>query len=313
MTNLSVVFPGQGSQSVGMLADVAEVYPIVRETYEEASEALHYDLWDIVHNNVDDKLNQTQFTQPAILTASYALWKILQEHMTLTPNYLAGHSLGEYTALICAGALEFKQTVKLVENRGRFMQEAVPVGEGAMAAIIGLDDDTVFELCQQAIQTEFDVVTPANFNALGQTVIAGQTEPVNRVVALAKDNGAKIARIIPVSVPSHCILMHPATEKLAAEFNKITISTPNIRVLHNANVESHTDPEGIKDALLKQLDQPVRWVETVQTMIKSGVDTMIECGPGKILSGLIKRIDIDVNTINIGTLEGLTHFLETHK
>lgn len=306
--SIAFLFPGQGSQSQNMLADIAPVFTEVAQTFQEASDGLNYDLWDIVCNNFDGKLNQTQHTQPALLTASVALWRIINNNKSLQPTFFAGHSLGEYSALVCANALSFIDAVRCVSSRGEFMQQAVPQGEGAMAAIIGLENDKVAQLCEQASQGQ--IVTPANFNAIGQVVIAGSAQAVNRCVDLAKNNGAKIAKLIPVSVPSHCALMKPASTQLATVFDDINFTAPSTPVIQNFDVQMHDQPDHIKTALLAQLDNPVRWVETVQHMANNRVDTMIECGPGKVLSGLIKRIDRNVTTINIGTLDGLTQFLE---
>ena len=308
LKHYAIVFPGQGSQTPGMLADIAENYPEIKQTFDEASAALGYDLWDIVQNNPDDKLNQTEYTQPALLTASIALWRILNSKKTINPTFLAGHSLGEYSALVCAGSLSFEAAVKMVSQRGRFMQEAVPAGVGAMAAIIGLDNTKILELCHQAADGE--IVSPANFNAIGQTVVAGNTSAVDRVVDLAKESGAKIAKRIPVSVPSHCALMAPAAKKLANELKNTEISHPKIRVIQNVDVVFHDSPEEISNALTAQLDHPVRWVETVQKLVENGVTDIIECGPGKVLAGLIKRIDKNIQAHTINSNEELNAVLE---
>ena len=286
---LAVVFPGQGSQSVGMLADMATEHTLISETFAEASAVLNYDLWDLVSNGPADKLNQTEFTQPALMAADVALWRVWCHTQERRPDVLAGHSLGEFVAFVCAGSIDFAAAVSLVAQRGRFMQQAVPTGVGAMAAIIGLDDAAVTDLCAQA--AEGAVVTPANYNSLGQVVIAGDKAAVERAVALAKPASAKLAKLIPVSVPSHCPLMQPAAEQLAQALTEIEIKKPQLPVIQNVDAKVHDDPDKIRDNLVQQLVAPVRWVATIQAMQHQGVTEIIECGPGKVLQGLIKRID----------------------
>ena len=288
---LGIVFPGQGSQAVGMLADAAAQFKSIQQTFAEASDALGYDLWALSQQGPAEVLDQTAHTQPALLTAAYAVWRVLQAECDLQPALLAGHSLGEYTALVCANSLRFSDAVKVVAARGQFMQDAVLPGKGAMAAIIGLDDTTVQAICKQAVISAEEVLTPANFNSIGQIVIAGHKAPVERAVTLAKEQGAKIAMLIPVSVPSHCQLMHPAAERLAALLADITIDTPILPILNNADVKMYETPDAIRQGLVKQLYMPVRWVETIQYFVKSGVTSVVECGPGKVLTGLNKRID----------------------
>lgn len=283
------VFPGQGSQSVGMLADLATDHAIVTDTFKEASDALGYDVWQLVSNGPDDQLNQTDRTQPAMLTAGIAVWRVWQSVSDIRPDYFAGHSLGEYTALVAADALSFTDAVKLVEKRGQFMQQAVPAGEGAMAAILGLEDDAVRALCAEA--SAVGVVEAVNFNSPGQVVIAGATAAVKQAIELATANGAKRALQLPVSVPSHCALMQPAAEKLSQALAEIELRMPNIPVIHNASVTAASDPTEIKQLLAQQLFSPVRWVETVEWLAVQGVTTVVECGPGKVLAGLSKRID----------------------
>ena len=295
--SLAFVFPGQGSQSVGMLNTLAEVYPQVQETFAEASAALGYDLWSIVSTGPEEKLNQTEITQPAMLSAGVAVWRVWQTEQGPQPVVMAGHSLGEYTALTCAGAILFAEAVKLVSDRGRFMQEAVPAGAGGMAAIVGLEDDQVRALCAQAAQG--DVLSPVNFNSPGQVVIAGTATAVARAVAQAKGAGAKLAKPLPVSVPSHCALMHPAAERMRERLKQVQIVTPRIPVLHNAQVQAETNADAIRDALVRQVESPVRWVETIQKMAADGVDKLIECGPGKVLAGLNKRISKDTQTLSV--------------
>ncbi len=289
MTKFAIAFPGQGSQSVGMLAELVEQHAVVSETFAEASEALGYDLLSLVLDGPAEDLNKTWRTQPALLTASVALWRLWQQQGGPQPTVMAGHSLGEYSALVCAGALAFADAVKLVELRGRAMQDAVPEGVGAMAAIIGLDNETIAANCQQAAEDQ--VVAPVNFNSPGQVVIAGNKEAVERANALMKASGAKRALPLPVSVPSHCALMQPAAEKLAVALAAIEIKAPQIPVINNVDVAQETDPARIRDALVRQLFSPVRWTEVVETMANADVTYEIEMGPGKVLTGLVKRID----------------------
>ncbi|HSH30426.1 MAG TPA: ACP S-malonyltransferase [Thiohalobacter sp.] len=285
---LAYVFPGQGSQSVGMLAGLAAAHPVVGETFAEASEVLGYDLWQLTRDGPEEQLNQTDKTQPAMLAAGVAVWRVLAQATDKRPAILAGHSLGEYSALVCAGALDFPAAVKLVESRARFMQEAVPTGAGAMAAILGLDDDAVRAVCQQAAEGE--VVETVNFNAPGQVVIAGAAAAVERAVSQARAAGAKRALPLPVSVPSHCSLMQPAAEALTTELTRVDLRPPSIDVIHNVDVRAHSDANEIRERLARQLHSPVRWVETVQYMQNEGVTRLVECGPGKVLAGLNKRI-----------------------
>lgn len=287
---LGVVFPGQGSQSVGMLADIATQFDEVKQTFDEASAALGYDLWHLVFQGPAVELDKTVHTQPALLAASYAVWRIIQKRKALKPALLAGHSLGEYTALVCANALDFTDAIKLVAARGQFMQEAVKAGDGAMAAIIGLEDDAVASLCQQ-VAAAGEILAPANLNSIGQVVIAGHKAPVERALALAKTQGAKLVMLIPVSVPSHCELMRPAAERLSVMLANTKINLPQIPVINNVNVLPYDNVAAIREGLTKQLYMPVRWVETIRYFISKGVTHIIECGPGKILSGLNKRID----------------------
>lgn len=294
---LAFVFPGQGSQSVGMLADLAKAFPVVRATFQEASEALRLDLWALVQNGPESTLNHTAHTQPAMLAAGVAVWRCWAEQGGVAPAVLAGHSLGEYTALVCAGALDFTAATRLVADRGRFMQEAVTAGQGRMAAILGLEDDRVRELCRLAAQGE--VVEAVNFNAPGQVVIAGCAAAVERAITLAKAAGAKRALELPVSVPSHCALMRPAAAKLAERLNAVEIKSPILPVLHNVDVSAAARPEAIRERLVEQLYSPVRWVETILQMAADGVGRIIECGPGKVLAGLNRRIDrrLDVEAV----------------
>lgn len=295
--HLAFVFPGQGSQSIGMLAELAQAYPGVTQTFQQASDVLGYDLWQLVQQGPEAELNRTDRTQPAMLAAGVAVWRVWNSNGGVTPEVLAGHSLGEYTALVCAEALDFTDAIRLVADRGRFMQEAVPQGQGAMAAILGLEDAQVIAVCRQAEQG--DVVTAVNFNAPGQVVIAGSAAAVERAVALAREAGAKRAITLPVSVPSHCTLMKPAAESMKSVLAKTTLRKPVIPVLHNADVAPHADVDGIRDALVRQLYSPVRWVETVRAMEARGVNSIIECGPGKVLAGLNKRIGRELVTLSV--------------
>ena len=297
------VFPGQGSQAVGMLADVAAEYPQIQATFAEASAALGYDLWQLVQQGPAEELNQTHITQPAILTASVALYRLYKELGGAEPAFMAGHSLGEYSALVCAGVLDFADAVKLVELRGKAMQEAVPAGTGAMYAIIGLEDDKIQAACEQAAQGE--VVAPVNFNSPGQVVIAGNAAAVERAGLLCKEAGAKRALPLPVSVPSHCALMKPAADVLKVALDGLSLNAPRIPVINNVDVMAADDTAAIKDALVRQLYSPVRWTETVEALAAKGALAHFEVGPGKVLSGLAKRIDKSVNCDALNTVDAL--------
>ncbi len=283
------VFPGQGSQSLGMLAALAEASPEVKTTFAEASDALGEDLWTLCQEGPEDVLNRTDRTQPAMLAAGVAVWRAWLGRDGKQPAFMAGHSLGEYSALVCAGALSFADAVRLVAERGRFMQEAVPEGQGAMAAILGLDDAAVRQVCADAAQGA--VVEAVNFNAPGQVVVAGNRDAVDRACEAAKAAGAKRALPLPVSVPSHCALMKPASERLAQALADVSVSSPTIPVVHNVDVSLAASPDAIRERLVQQLYQPVRWVETVEWLAAQGVTRLVEAGPGKVLAGLAKRID----------------------
>lgn len=293
---LAFVFPGQGSQSVGMMAGWGERAE-VRTTFQEASDALGVDLWNLVSVGPGELLNQTINTQPAMLAADIAVWRAWQAAGGAMPARLAGHSLGEYAALVAAGALDFSDAIRLVRFRAEAMQDAVPEGAGAMAAILGLDDDAVRAVCREAAMGE--VVEAVNLNSPGQVVIAGNKAAVERAMVLAKEKGAKRALPLPVSVPSHSSLMRPAAEKLLAHLQGMTIAAPTIPVLHNTDVQHHADADAIRVALAKQLHTPVRWVETVQVIKAAGIERMIECGPGKVLTGLAKRIDDSLSAVAV--------------
>ncbi len=307
-SQLAFLFPGQGSQSVGMLAQLAEQYPQVQQTFEVGSAALGYDLWRLVNTGPSEKLNQTQYTQPAMLAAGVAVWRVWHIEKGAMPEFVAGHSLGEYTALVCAGALEFQTAIKLVAKRGELMQQAVPAGVGAMAAIIGLDDNEVEALCEQSVQGD-EVLSPANYNAHGQVVIAGHAKAVERAIEAAKPSGAKLAKLLPVSVPSHCELMKPAAQEFAMYLEQIDIQPPKLPVISNVDVSIDENPAEIRDALIRQLYKPVRWVEIITMLASKEITKMIECGPGKVLTGLSKRIVRDIPTLPVYDVETLQQAL----
>ncbi|BCX87789.1 [acyl-carrier-protein] S-malonyltransferase [Methylomarinovum tepidoasis] len=297
--DLAFLFPGQGSQAVGMLQDLAAAFPQVRETFAEASEALGFDLWRLVQEGPAEKLDQTVNTQPALLAAGVAVWRVWQSQTDACPAWMAGHSLGEYTALVCAGSLPFPDTVKLVAERGRLMQTAVPEGEGAMAAILGLEDHVVVGLCRKVSEETGQRVAAANFNAPGQVVIAGETAAVERACEAAREAGAKRALKLAVSVPSHCELMKPAAERFAALLEAVPVEMPKIAVIHNVDVGTHAAPEVIRALLAQQLYSPVRWSDTIRFLRDQGVIRFVEAGPGKVLTGLNKRIVKECRTLPV--------------
>lgn len=302
-------FPGQGSQSLGMMNGF-ENFAVVKNTFDEASAVLGQDLWAMINGEDAAPINETINTQPIMLTAGIATYRAYLEAGGKAPSVVAGHSLGEYTALVVAGALDFADAVKLVRLRAELMQNAVPQGEGAMAAILGLDDDVVRQVCHDAAQG--DVVEAVNFNSPGQVVIAGSTAAVERAMQLAKEQGAKRALPLPVSVPSHCSLMKPAADQLATALQNITLHTPQIRVIHNADVAAYHNAEQIKDALVRQLYCPVRWTETVNTLVSEGITESAECGPGKVLAGLAKRINKAANCSALTNAEQVSAFIADH-
>ncbi len=293
MSEFAMVFPGQGSQDLGMLADLATAFPVVEQTFAEASDVLGYDLWALVQQGPEEELNKTWQTQPALLAASVAIWRVWQEKGGKAPSLMAGHSLGEYSALVCAGVIDFKQAIRLVELRGKLMQEAVPEGTGAMYVIIGLDNESIDRACKEAAQGQ--IVSPVNFNSPGQVVIAGEKEAVERAGDACKAAGAKRALPLAVSVPSHCALMKPAADKLAVVLEGIEFSHPQFPVVNNVDVKIEQSAEAIRDALVRQLYNPVRWTETVEFIAGQGVGRLLEIGPGRVLTGLTKRI---VNTLS---------------
>lgn len=290
------VFPGQGSQSVGMLASFADE-SVVKETFAEARDALGYDLWALCQNGPETDLNVTWRTQPALLAASVALYRLWLSRDGAVPAFMAGHSLGEYSALVCSGALAFADGIKLVEARGKFMQEAVPEGQGKMAAILGLEDADIQAACDESAQGE--VVAPVNFNSPGQVVIAGNAAAVERAMEACKAKGAKRALPLNVSAPSHCALMKPAAERLATLLQQITFNVPAVPVANNVDVAIETDPARIREALVRQLYCPVRWTESVQALAAKGVTRLIECGSGAVLAGLAKRINKELTAVSV--------------
>lgn len=309
--NLAFVFPGQGSQSVGMLADLAATHPIVAQTFAQASDVVGLDLWRLVCNGPEGTLNQTQYTQPAMLAAGVAVWRVWCAQSALRPAWVAGHSLGEYSALVCADVVRFEDAVALVSERGRLMQEAVPAGIGAMAAILGLEDHIVVKVCNAAAAGE--VVAAVNFNAPGQVVIAGHGPAVDRAIEAAKQAGAKRAVKLPVSVPSHCSLMLPAAEKLGEMLQGMSFGMPAMTLIHNVDVNAHSAPEVIKNALKEQLYKPVRWTDSIKFMHDQGVTSFVECGPGKVLQGLNKRIAKNAEHLAIFDSESLAKVMEHYQ
>ena len=304
----SLLFPGQGSQSLGMLSGLLDDFGTIKETFAQASEVLGYDLWALTQDGPDEKLNQTEYTQPALLAADVATWRCWLEMNGAMPAYLAGHSLGEYAALVCAESLSFEDGIRLVAARGQYMQAAVPAGKGAMAAVIGLGEEAVQALCEEA--SSFGVVAPANYNSVGQIVVAGEVAAVDQVVAVAKSAGARMATKIPVSVPSHCILMQPAADKMAVLLSEISFHTPKVPVIQNADVQAFDAPEAIRDALIRQLVAPVRWVETIQFISNQGISEFFECGPGKVLAGLNKRISKSLVTHPLHSKKDIAQAIE---
>ena len=303
-----MVFPGQGSQSQGMQADLAAEYAIVGQTYAEASEILGYDLWKLVQEGPAEKLAETVVTQPAMLTAGYAAWLVWREAGGARPAHMAGHSLGEFTALACAGSLSFSSALELVKIRSELMQAAVPVGEGAMAAIIGMDDDAIRQVCDET--SAIGVAEAVNFNSPGQVVIAGHKKAIDLTIVRAEEVGARRAILLPVSVPSHSSLMIEAGKKLAEALAEVDFSTPEIPVINATDATPYSDAEDIRSRLALQVHRPVQWVATINAMLAAGANLIVECGPGKVLAGLSRRIDRGTPAVAVDSLAGLQKSLQ---
>jgi [acyl-carrier-protein] S-malonyltransferase len=295
MSHIAFVFPGQGSQKIGMLAELAQDHAIIKETFDQASDALSYNMWELIQKGEQAAINLTERTQPILLASSVAIWRLWNEHNGAQPSQMAGHSLGEWSALVCSGVVNFEDALKIVRARGQYMQQAVPVGEGAMAAIIGLDDQAILDACSNA--QSLGVVDAVNFNAPGQVVIAGSNAAVEAAMDSCKAAGAKRALPLPVSAPFHTSLMKPAADNLANLVNSVTFSSPQVPVVHNVHAQAESDPETIKALMLEQIYSPVKWVDCITQLKNKGATTLIECGPGKVLSGLSKRIDRELSTL----------------
>ncbi len=306
-SNLAFVFPGQGSQKIGMLADLAAANSSVEQTFQQASEVLGYDCWDLLQNGEEEEINLTERTQPILLAASVAIWRLWQQQGGPNPAAMAGHSLGEWSALVCADAVDFGDAVKIVRARGAFMQQAVPVGVGAMAAIMGIDDQIVIDACSEAAQGQ--VVAAVNFNAPGQVVIAGDADAVARATAICKKGGAKRAVELPVSAPFHTSLMRPAADNLAELVEATTFRAPQIKIIHNVNAQTEADPQAIKTLMLEQIYKPVLWVDCVNGLAAGGAEMLIECGPGRVLNGLSKRIDRNLKSLSTDDVDSLENAL----
>ena len=302
--NCSFVFPGQGSQSVGMLSEMSSA---VKETFDQASEVLGYDLWDLVQNDASDQLNQTEFTQPALLTASIAIWRYVKAQGMANPAIVAGHSLGEYSALVAAEVLEFKDAVSLVQQRGQFMQSAVPLGQGGMSAVLGLADELVVDICNQCSNKESgSLVQAANFNSPGQVVIAGHTDALDRASPILKENGAKRVMPLSVSAPFHSEAMRPAAEKMAKILKEVEFKAPKIKIVQNINAAVVSSPDDIRSNLVEQMYGAVMWTSTIQSFVEQGIDTVVECGPGKVPSMLNRRIDNSITSFQLNSLESIS-------
>ncbi len=300
---LAFVFSGQGSQKVGMLSEMAAAFPIVQKTFAEASEVLGYDLWNLCQKGEQEQLNATETTQPLLLTSSVALWRVWQEKQGKKPTLLAGHSLGEWSALVCADVLAFADAVDLVRKRGAYMQTAVPKGEGSMAAVLNVEDEKILAICKEA--SDLGVVEAVNFNSPGQVVIAGQVAAVDKASELLKAAGAKRVLPLPVSAPFHTSLMKPAAENMAKHIAATVFRAPSIPVVHNVNAKTSADPEAIKALMIQQIDHPVLWVDCVKALANAGIQQVVECGPGKVLCGLCTRIEKDMTAFGIEDVAGL--------
>ncbi|MGB1807920.1 MAG: ACP S-malonyltransferase [Porticoccaceae bacterium] len=306
-SNLAFVFPGQGSQKIGMLAELASLNPTVEATFKEASDVLDYDLWQMIQQGEQADINLTERTQPMLLASSVAIWRLWNEKGGPTPAQMAGHSLGEWSALVCAGAVEFADAVKIVRARGAYMQEAVPVGEGAMAAILGLSDEVITAACDKA--RDDGIVDAVNFNAPGQVVIAGSAAAVDRAIAICKEAGAKRALALPVSAPFHTSLMQPAAEQLTELVESTTFASPTIPVIHNVTAKPEQDAKAIKSLMLEQIYKPVLWVDCILALKAAGAEHFVECGPGRVLNGLTKRIDRDLKSLSTDDIASLDNAL----
>ncbi|MGB1245260.1 MAG: ACP S-malonyltransferase [Porticoccaceae bacterium] len=306
-SNLAFVFPGQGSQKIGMLAELASLNPAVEATFKEASDVLGYDLWQMIQQGEQADINLTERTQPMLLASSVAIWRLWNEKGGPTPAQMAGHSLGEWSALVCAGAVEFADAVKIVRARGAYMQEAVPVGEGAMAAILGLSDEVITAACDKA--RDDGIVDAVNFNAPGQVVIAGSAAAVDRAIAICKEAGAKRALALPVSAPFHTSLMQPAAEQLTELVESTTFASPTIPVIHNVTAKPEQDAKAIKSLMLEQIYKPVLWVDCILALKAAGAEHFVECGPGRVLNGLTKRIDRDLKSLSTDDIASLDNAL----
>lgn len=301
MNKCAFLFPGQGSQSIGMLESLAQQSSLVRQTFDEASGVLGFDLWKLVQEGPKESLDQTENTQPAMLAGDIACWRVWKEQGGFDPAYMAGHSLGEYAALVAAGRLEFAGAVALVQQRARLMQQATPAGTGAMAAVLGLEDEVLRKVCETVADGQ--VVACANYNSPGQTVIAGHREAVERACAAAREAGAKRAMTLPVSVPSHCVLMQSAAEELLPALEETAVAESSIIVLHNADVSQHEQAQDVRDALASQLWKPVRWTETIADLQARGVNRFAECGPGGVLAGLNRRNAREAETVSLTDID----------
>lgn len=310
MSNLAFVFPGQGSQKIGMLSELAEQYSLIKETFDQASDVLGYNMWELIQKGEQEAINLTERTQPILLASSVAIWRLWNEKNGAIPSQMAGHSLGEWSALVCSGVVDFADGLNIVRARGQYMQQAVPVGEGAMAAIIGLDDKAIHEACANA--QSLGVVDAVNFNAPGQVVIAGSNAAVEAAMESCKAAGAKRALPLPVSAPFHTSLMKPAADNLADLVNTVNFSAPQVPVVHNVHAQTETDPETIKALMLEQIYSPVKWVDCVNQLKNNVATTLIECGPGKVLSGLTKRIDREITSLATDSVADFTAALETN-
>lgn len=307
------VFPGQGSQSIGMMSHYADL-SLIQETFHEASDILEQDMWPLVNQGPAEELNQTVNTQPIMLTAGFAVYRAWEMLGGKQPDYMAGHSLGEYTALVASKALTFSDALRLVRYRAEVMQDCVPEGVGGMAAIVGLDDDKIQTICSECIsESNEESLEPANFNSPGQVVIAGHKNAVQRAMILAKERGAKLTVLLPMSIPSHCSLMKPAAERMHSLLETISFQVPIIPILHNVDIQPHPDTSSIREVLAQQLYRPVRWVETIRTFTSAGVSHVIECGPGKVLTGLTKRIDTKLNNLSLADSETLRRTIDILK